>query len=228
MKNLFKGNIYPNNENSKFLDYFKEYFDYVFVAFNPFFKMINSNDHKDEYPKDIEITKFGKIVRWQEIKKECNFKTYNEVIYGLRKYSRDIPNKDYFYKVLTDYCNRNEIYEASDGSFCILTQKEIKRIFVLNNYKEIIIQDEFGDESEKIKTEELEKGLESIVGVTNIYSKDKKILFTIDWDSYYFLFCSSKDIIEKSLKNSCLEGFFSTNEIGHLWEFNSEIAQFFV
>lgn len=227
MSDLFQSSIYPNNEETKYLDYFKEYFDTVFVAFNPFFRMINSKNY-DEYPEPDEIMKFGEIVKWESIKRDCDFKIYNEIIYGIRKYSRDITNKDYFYKVLDDYCRKNKIWEPEDGSFSPLIQKEIKRIFELNLYNTLIIQDEFGDEIEEVKTKMLEEELAARTTRRNIYSKDKKILFTIDWDSYYFLFCSSKEIIEKSLENSWLEGFFSTKEIGHLWEFNTEIPQLFV
>ena len=225
MSNLFQGYIYPNNEKVKYLDYFRGCFDSVFVAFNPFFKMSNSKDNQD-YPEPTEITKFGEIVKWKSIKKDCAFKTYNEIIYGIRKYSRDIPNKEYFYKLLDDYCRKNYIWEPYDGTFWELIQGEIKRIFESNLYKTVIVQDEIGRETKEIETCSLEESLAKN-HISNIYSKDKKILFTIDWDSYYFLFCSSKEIIEKSLKDSCLEGFFSTDKIGHLWEFDSEITELY-
>ncbi len=227
MSNLFQGYIYPDNEEVKYLDYFKEYFDSIFIVFNPFFKMSNSKDNQD-YPEPTEIAKFGEVVTWESMKENCRFKTYNEIIFGLSisKYSIDVPNNHYFYKVLDDYCKKNSIFEAAEGAFSPLIQKEIKRVFELNLYETVIVQDELGREIEEIETSLLEKSLGEN-HISNIYSKDKKILFSIDWDSYYFLFCSSKEIINKSLKDSCLEGFFSTDKIGHLWEFDSEITELY-
>lgn len=229
MSSLFQGYIYPDNEKEKYLDYFKEYFDSVFITFNPFLKIIGSKNHdNEEYPEPSEIREFGKIIKWLNIKENCGFKTYNEIIFGLSisKYSKNIYKSDHLSKILIDYCKNSSIWIPAEGTFCESIQGEIKRIFELNFYDTVIIQNEFGDETKEIETFLLEKSLAEN-HISNIYSKDKKILFSIDWDSYYFLFCSSKEIVEKSLKESCLEGFFSTDKIGHLWEFDSEISELY-
>lgn len=64
---IFEGYIYPENEEIMYLDYFKDYFDSVFVCFNPFFKMSDEYIATEKYPSKKEIDQFGNIVYSKKI-----------------------------------------------------------------------------------------------------------------------------------------------------------------
>ncbi|MFN8576752.1 MAG: DUF2711 family protein [Candidatus Sericytochromatia bacterium] len=170
-----------------------------------------------DYPEFEEIVEKAEIIKWETIKKECNFNDYSELsialrtsIGGLKKeYSRpDLCEK------LTVFCENNKIWMPTEGSFNALVQLEIKRILKLNGVLNVIVQNEFGDEKKEASVEELEDNI--YYGIKNIYTISKNILFTVDWDSFYFLFCSNREVIEKSL--GWWEGFYCNEKTKHFWE----------
>lgn len=221
---IFDGYIYPADSDILYLEYFKDYFEAVFVCFNPFFKMSDEYTSSD-YPSDLKAIKLGKTVTWKEVKEGCNFNSFNELAIALETsigaLNRKYEDKE-LEKILRNYCEENRIFDPSEGFFNALIHNKIKKIFEINGCEKIITQDEFGYEKDEIPIMNIgmfNEALEETYYLRkNIYSPDKKILFTIDWDSHYFLFCSSREIIEKALKETKLEGFFSNEKTCHHWE----------
>ena len=221
---IFDGYIYPADSDILYLEYFKDYFEAVFVCFNPFFKMPDEYIEKKGYYLSKEEIQFAEIITWEEIKEGCNLNNFSEMAIALETYSGGLNSKfkdENLSMIVKTYCNNNKIFMPSEGNFADLIYSEIKKVFEVNGYEKVILQDEFGDRNSEVFVNSLEEELfhdYNNIMIKNIYSPDKKILFTIDWDSHYFLFCASREIIEKALKETKLEGFFSFDKTCHHWE----------
>ena len=50
-----------------------------------------------------------------------------------------------------------------------------------------------------------------------IYAENKEILFSVDWDYYFFFIAFNTQNIEKSIVENSFEGFWATKETSHLW-----------
>ncbi len=53
----------------------------------------------------------------------------------------------------------------------------------------------------------------------HIYSSDKEILFTITWDTFYFLIATDSDNIKKIIAANLFEGFLCDDRTEHGWEY---------
>lgn len=175
-----------------------------------------------EYPTDDDIIKNGKIVKWEYMIKECGFNNFSEISVALRTsigaLKKDFARQDLCEKLIS-FCDSHQIWTPTEGHFNTLIIFEIKKILKSKNLLEIIIQNEWGDEREEILVDELDNKIN--YGIKNIYSINKEIIFSIDWDSFYFLFCSKRELIDKHL--DYFEGFYCDDEISHSWEFDYRI-----
>jgi hypothetical protein len=90
---------------------------------------------------------------------------------------------------------------------------------------EIVVADEFYESEKELNLNciSLKEFVEKVEYKDYyIYAKDKSILFTIEWDSFFYLICSNKKTVDEFLKYSKIEGFFCTSETKHTWEWTEE------
>ena len=96
------------------------------------------------------------------------------------------------------------------------------KIFKLFNKNEIKIVDEFFDKEKLVflnKLTEYEFSYEIEIGNRYIYSNDKEILFTNDWDSFFFLLgTKDKEMMEKIISNNFFDGFLCDDKTTHSWD----------
>ncbi len=259
-----KQKLYPNGEEF-ILSNFAGFYDSVFIAYLPFFRIkdhnlekvsvqkshqisleefrakndevfaniqgINANIYSyenDEYPEDKMIFEDAEIVSWQEVKTGGNFKDYAEIYKALKtsigSYGTVFERTD-LYKRLKIFTESEKIFNPTEGNFDILSKIEIYNALKILGKNEIIIIDEFYENKKELNLNfiSLKEFIEKVESKDYyIYTKDKSILFTIEWDSFFYLICSNKEIIDEILKRSNIEGFFCKSKTKHTWEWEEE------
>jgi hypothetical protein len=262
--NIFKEQkLYPDEENS-ILSSFAGFYDCVFIAFLPFFRLkdkslkkasvqkshqisleefkakdklfanlpdFNANVYSyenDEYPEDEKIFENAETVSWKEIKTGASFNDCSEICKALKtsigSYRKVFERVDLL-KKLNEFTEKEQIFHPSDGNFEVLSKIEIYKALKSLGKNKIIIVDEFYESEKELNLNSI--GVKEFVKKVEykdyyIYPKDKSILFTIEWDSFFYLICSDKKNIDEILKNSNIEGFFCESETKHMWEWSAE------
>lgn len=255
--------LYPNEEES-ILSNFAGFYDCVFIAYLPFFRIKDHNFEKasvqkshqisleefkandevfgklpdfnadiysyenDEYPEDSEIFEKAEMVSWEEIKNGADFTDYAEIYKALKtsigSYRKVFERTDLRDK-LNIFTEKEQIFHPSEGGFDALSKIEIYKMLTSLGKNEIVVIDEFYDNEKKlnldfISLKEFTKKIE--YKDYYIYAEDKSILFTIEWDSFFYLICSDKKTIDEILKISKIEGFFCKSGTKHSWEWDEE------
>jgi glutaredoxin-related protein len=267
MNNIFEEkNIYPHE--GKIKDHFRDFYDSVYVAYFPFFRIENhlskNNNYKksekitfedakkeldilnniielnaeifsysnEDYPTNTQIYNHGKIVSWKTIIKEICLKDQTDLNKTLRTSIgaiRPIFQKPEFNDKLNIYTTKNSIWHPTEGSFDVFSKIKIYRIFKLFNKEEILFVDEFYENITSININELtEYEFSEKVGNNDyyIYSLDKEILFTIEWDSFFFLIATDKAKMEIIISENYFEGFLCDSETTHNWDYlNGEVER---
>lgn len=238
--------LYPHGN---VMDFFRDYYSSVFIAFLPFFKVksdneINTNfskftiksskspviesiiDYDNEYyPTDAEIFEEGQVVNWSAIIKGAAFKDETEILKALQTsvgmYRPEFARPDLTGK-LEEYTRECRIWHPMKGEFDIFSKKSILRMLRMLGKKEIVIADEFFDESRTINIHKMNEG-EFINSIGNqdvyLFSSDKKILFSINWDRFFFFIASNNSILAKILQEELFEGFLCDTQTMESWEF---------
>ncbi len=255
--------LYPNEEEF-ILSSFTGFYNSVFIAYLPFFRLKEHNLEKvsvqkshqisleefkagdevfgnlpdfnadvysyanDNYPEDEAIFENAESVSWKEVKTGANFDDYAELYKALktsigsyRKVFERIDLRDR----LNEFTEKEKIFHPSEGNFEVLSKIEIYNALKSLGKSKIIFVDEFYDSEKEfdLSSISVKEFVEKIEYKDYyIYPKDKSILFSIDWDSFFYLICSNKNTIDEILQNSRIEGFFCTNETKHIWAWNEE------
>lgn len=179
----------------------------------------------EDYPTNTEIYNNGKIVSWKTIIEEANLKDKTELNKALRTSIgalRKIFRKPELCEKLNGYTTKNNVWHPTEGDFDIFSKMAIYRIFKMFNKNEILIVDEFYENNNVITLNELTEYefIEKIeYGDYYIYSVDKEILFTIEWDSFFFLIATDKNKMEKIIEAKYFEGFLCDSNTTHNWDY---------
>ena len=178
-----------------------------------------------DYPTTLEIYNNGEIVSWKNILNEISLKDESELNKALRTSIgalREIFRKPKLSEKLNIYTEKNNIWHPTEGNFDVFSKIGIYRVFKMFNKNEILIVDEFYENINKVKLNELtEYEFIEEFGHSDcyIYSVDKEILFTIEWDSFFFLIATDKNIMEKIIEAKYFEGFLCDSKTTHNWDY---------
>lgn len=192
----------------------------------PNFKANVFSYENDEYPEDEVIFEAAETVSWDEVKNGADFNDHGEINKALRtsigSYRKVFERDDLCQKLLA-YTEKENIFHPTEGSYGILSKVAIYKILKSLSKDEISIIDEFYLNEKKLDLSSLT--LKAFVEVIEgkdyyIYPKDKSILFTIDWDSFFFLICSNKSTIDVITSKLMVDGFVCTSETKHTWEWD--------
>ncbi len=222
--NLEKVSVQKSHQIS--LEEFRAKNDDVFANIQGVNATIYSYEN-DEYPEDEMIFENAEIVSWQEVKTGADFKSYAELYKALKtsigSYTTVFERID-LYKKLKIFTEREEIFHPTKGNFEVLSKIEIYNALKSLGKNEIIIIDEFYEDKKELNLNfiNLKEFVKVLEYNSYIYTKDKSILFTIEWDSFFYLICSDKKTIDEILKKSNIEGFFCKSTTKHTWEWKEE------
>lgn len=262
MNDIFQDNIYPHE--GKIKAHFKGFYDEVFIAFLPFFKVdrqVNdgANMKKSEqisleqakekmdvlkaiqstnievfsysnndYPANGEIYKGGEIISWNKIVTGSGLADFIELNIALKTSIGALSNsyaRPELTEKLNNYTSSQNIWHPTEGSFDALSKIAIYKTFQQFGKNQIIVTDEFYRTTSTLDLDKLtdfEFSEKVSYADYYLYSSDKEILFTIEWDSFFYLIATQKDKMKQILESNLFEGFLCDDETEHGWYHKEE------
>jgi len=199
----------------------------LFANIQKFDAEIYSNKNTN-YPTDKSIFEQGEIVNWQEVKDKTNFKDFAELNKALKtsigSYRQVFKRPDLLEK-LNLVTESEQIFHPTEGTFTPLAKVQIYNSLKHLKKNEIIVVDEYLETTKELNLNLIDVGefVEKLEFKDYyIYPKDKSILFTVNWDSFFYLVCSNQVVLDEILKAVNFEGFFCTDETKHGWDWTTE------
>lgn len=223
-------NIIPPYADTSILDFYKGYYDCVYVILHPFVKNTHPdkiNFSLDEWPDKEEYIKYTQKLSWQEFLNLSGIGDLNSLdialrnrVGGLNKIHTNINDSELLNKVL----ELNNIMIPCEGSFSDLFENDMLNALIDFGHEWIYIGDEFGFER-KIEF------IQDIVDNKTItyyphqtwYTTMNEILFATHWDSHFTFLCSDKQTVKKILEKYPFEGFYCTPNTEVYWSIRSKI-----
>jgi len=179
----------------------------------------------NEYPTDKEIFDSGQAISWDAIIKGSGLKDYSELNKALRTSIgalRQVFRRPELTEKLNNYTTNQSIWHPTEGGFDILSKVAIYKAFKLLDKNEIIVINEFYETTLTLELDKLtEFEFSEKVGYKDyyIYSSDKELLFTIEWDSFFFLIATGQEKMNKIISSNLFEGFICNEKTEHTWDY---------
>ncbi|PTS94094.1 hypothetical protein DBR11_24150 [Pedobacter sp. HMWF019] len=197
--------------------------DHTFKNLKPFDGRVIYTQNPN-YPTDEEIIKDGIIVPWQYVLEHGGFSELSEINLALRTSIgalRDIYKKEDLNKILDDFTIKNGIFHPTEGRITILSLMKIYHCLTAIGKLELIVTDEFfyGRKTLNISEFTCSEFILKVRGYMYFFPIDRSLLFTIDWDSFFFLICGDQDLLHQIIPKFEFEGFYCNDETMHNWDF---------
>lgn len=178
-----------------------------------------------DYPTEQEIFYSGQAISWDTIIKGSGLKDYSELNKALRTSIgalRPVFHRLELTEKLHNYTANQGIWHPTEGGFDILSKVAIYKAFKILDKNEIIVTDEFYETTLTLELDKLtEFEFSQKVGYKDyyIYSSDKELLFTIEWDSFFFLVATGQEKMNKIIYSNLFEGFICNEKTEHNWDY---------
>lgn len=187
------------------------------------------NYDNERYPSDEDIFRTGKATPWKNIVNGSSLTGYAQLNTALRTsiggLNRNFTRPDLMEK-LNNYTDRESMYHPTEGAFGVLSKMAIYKAFKLLEKSLIMITDEFYENTSTVDLNRLTEYefCDEIGGKDYyLYSADKEILFTIEWDSFFFLIATDHKKMDQLIASDLFEGFLCNDKTDHYWEYMVEI-----
>ena len=187
----------------------------------PSVRIYKQNDH---YPEPDEIYKEGQAIRWESIISNSsldeNWQVNRALCTSIGAYKKALVRND-LQEILEAYTNTENIWHPREGTYDVLSKKAMFQLFKQLDINDVIVEDEFYENKKEIDLSSIsEKGFIDFVEHKDyyIYSSDKDILISMDWDSFFFLVASSNENINLIEKAELFEGFRADDNTTHMWD----------
>lgn len=183
--------------------------------------------NNDRYPPDEDIFRKGKAICWNSIVNSSALAGYAELNTALRTsigaLNRNFTRPDLMEK-LNNYTDNESIYHPTEGEFGVLSKMAIYKAFKLLGKNQIMLTDEFYENTSTVDLDRLtEYGFCDEIGGKDyyLYSVDKETLFTIEWDSFFFLIATDQNKMDQLIASNLFEGFLCNDNTDHYWEYST-------
>lgn len=192
------------------LEFYKGYFDTVYVMLHPFFK-----------EKDNKITQ---VMTWKEIQMLAGFKDINQLdialrtsIGGLRREYENKKDAD----ILSQLAELHDFWFPSEGNFQDTLKNKMLKSLQDQGHHYMYMGDEWGFERKRSYIQEVIDGKDNTLleygPEMNWYTTNNEILYTTHWDSHFTLLCSDKNTVENILAKHPFEGFYCNEKTDIYW-----------
>lgn len=176
-------------------------------------------------PTEQEIFDCGQAISWGTIIKGSGLKDYSELNKALRTSIgalKQVFRRPELTEKLNNYTTTQNIWHPTEGGFDILSKVAIYKAFKLLDKNEIIVKDEFYETTLTLELHKLtDFEFSEKVGYKDyyIYSSDKELLFTIEWDSFFFIIATGEEKMNKIISSNLFEGFVCNQTTEHTWDY---------
>jgi len=201
--------------------------DLQFLEDTPLLNASIYSQNKD-YPTEKEIFEHGKPISWDTIKKGAGFSGFSEINKALETSIGALNSafsKPELYDQLTRYATKQNYWHPTEGEFNTLSKVAIYKAFKLLDQHKICVIDKFYERRSILDLDSLTiHDFVQEIGNDDyyIYSVDKELLFTIDWDSFFFLIASSQENMNQIIEAKLVEGFLCDENTEHAWDMDQK------
>lgn len=202
-------------QDGRILEYYVGVFDWVYVMLNPFIKPVTLSIDRftsESYPTRREIQEGCKRVAWSEILRKTQLKNISAVdvglrtsIGGLRKEFEDNESA----KRLLDLESEDHLLLPPEGEHPDLLHDSVLKWLKEIGYDCVWVGDEFCSKRKLHLIDDLLSEHEpTIRGHANVFTPDKRLLWTVHWDSHCTFLCGTPEHPAKNSVEAKFEGFF--------------------
>jgi hypothetical protein len=211
-------------EDMPIKDFYKGFYDEVFVFYHPFIKPI-SLDYKlfepETYPGKNDIIENCELVTWGQFLSLSGIESYNQLdiglrtqILGLRKQSANENTAE----IIRDTCEKHQLVPPTEGFFPEFQMNKILMSLQQEGHNWIWSGDEFCTERKLEYIDDLIHDNEALRNQhLNLFTHNNEVLLTTHWDSHFSMLCSDKDTVNKIVEFADLEGFFCDDKTEIYW-----------
>ena len=123
-------------------------------------------------------------------------------------------------EILDRFTVENKIYHPIEGRITLISLIEIYNCLTYFQKTQIIVSDEFFQDVEtiEISTLSISEFVLRVRGYVYLYPTDRSLLFTIEWDSFFFLICGDHKSLDHIISKFDFEGFYSDENTMHSWD----------
>lgn len=217
--------------NVKVFDYWGDIYESVFILLKPFFRFKSNSQYNTETIQDFRLNWTEIIlsecdpITWNEVMKLGGFKNLAELDDGLRIKNEYAGTGEKMRRVTDKY----QILYPYDDVFSPYQIHKILKAIKNLGYNEVILGSEFPDQDNPIKlilddaTIEGQKEGDGIY--KNVYTADKRILFSCAFDLFYTFICGDRIAIDKIIKDQQFEGFYCELNTNSWWSSNYPVEE---
>lgn len=203
-------------------EYYAGQFDEVYIVLHPFLNPVRLKDSDfldSDFPTKQEILHGMEPISWEEVRQALGFQSLADVEVALRTMIHGLNNtykNEHLSRQLIDYLHAEDIWEPRDGMISYHVENYIYHALVELGYDWVWLGDDLGTERKLYWIEDLFDE-DKVPANGCIFTPDYKVLVTAHWDSHCSFLCGSKEVIEKILQFSPLEGFYCTDKTHVFW-----------
>jgi Protein of unknown function (DUF2711) len=217
--------------DGKILEYYARTFEAVYVQLHPFIKAVSISTEQfcpTTYPGRSTIVNSCVPVSWAEVVSKAGLPSLAAVDVGLRTMigglKQQFSNREYADR-LESLVDSDQILPAPEGCFSDLLHDRTLAAIQSLGYEWVWIGDEFGTERKLHWIEDLKgQDTKAFAGHCNVFTPDKKLLWTTHWDSDFSFLCSSKRNLDTIQEKYQFEGFFCTPQTEVYWSVFADSA----
>ena len=197
------------------MEYYAGTFEAVYVLLHPFIKPLSIPRHlfaPGTYPNRASIVRGCEPVLWEDARRRTGLPSIAAVDVGLRTLisglREEFSNQSYADKILA-LAETDGIIHPDEGRFSDLLHDTVLHSIQSLGYEWVWVGDEFGTERKLHWIDDL-TGQEAgpTIGLCNVFTPDKQLLWTTHWDSHFSFLCSSERNLGTIQGNFHFEGFF--------------------
>ncbi|WP_316801657.1 DUF2711 family protein [Pedobacter nototheniae] len=214
--------ITPGYEDNNIIDYWKNTYSAVFIAFKPFYKLIKRKDYTMPYGQyetlNVKIKKKYRPVKWKIIKKFKDFKSYEDIQKSLTYGNLNKNNEE----KLNDLFENYNVIPPYEDFFYPFQVKKLLEVMLYLGYDQVrfnfVIPELFPSESFFLDRTNIEN-IDAIIkgGYSNMYTEDNKILIANLPNQHVTLICSDRETVKLFVQKMDLEGFYASGKTNFHW-----------
>lgn len=210
--------------DGKILEYYAGTFEAVYIQLHPFIKAVSINTEQfcpATYPGRSTIVKNCLPVSWAEVASKARLPSLAAVDVGLRTMIRGLKpqfsNQEYADRI-ESLVESDQIQYPPEGCFSDLLHDNVLQAIQDLGQDWVWVGDEFGTDRKLYWIEDL-KGQDNkaTAGHCNVFTPDKSLLWTTQWDSHFSFLCSSNRTLATIQEKYKFEGFFCTPSTEVYW-----------
>jgi hypothetical protein len=219
----FEDFVYPPY-GTPLVDAYNGRFEAAFVVLHPFIGVPESLSWRSigKYPDDAEILACGTRHRWTAVASETGLgfcaRVNQALLTSIGSLKGDLADRS-GRDALRSFLVSRPIWMPTEGRFEPILQPSFLQVFTAAGFQELIYVPELANfhPAVRLPLEGLQDGSIPFPGCGTLIAPDLSFVITVDWDSFFTIFYSSRDFLTESARRLDLEGFFASSNTDHAW-----------